>query len=967
MTTALIEPPFPLFTDSKGEELNNGKVYIGTAGADAESNPITVYWDSALSIPAAQPLLTLNGYIVRGTSPSKVWVGSDYSIKVKDKNDIVVSSSLAGNLFTNVINASQIVFDPTGPGATATTVESRLRVEGVYLTDFDMKGDGSDESAKFALAIAAVEGTGKILYGEAGKDYNMGLTVTRLATGNFQFDGRNCTLTDHRWELDDTCTDTQFRNFTTFKASDADFTGGSINFDYHGFVYLRGQNTVIDNVRFTRYVDAGITKGRNCLWPYTGCVNLRISNCYFGPGAGCLGVANGRDIVIDNCVFDKATTDDCIALKALAGGDTDGVVISNCVMRDVFGALSLGSNIEENGFIRNVTLTNCVCENTAVIVDFRGGYESTGALNSGGYINSVTVSNCSQIVTDPTLDYWRAVIKMNVGYDTVIDGVSVSDCVASVRNGSTNSRGYIDVTATSQQGHIGIIRNVSIKDCEFYDITKIPESVVTGGEDIDYGIFFEKVDTEGTTIFQNWEIRDCKFSDADRRGISADTGIIYDNVIIERNKFFNCGEGDRICLAQGLQGMKYIDNEVQMKSINYAVATSTNALGERVQTGGEIFSFPLGDFPTGTALTKTLNIPCRNGYSIIDARVSSASTIALDGTDYNTYKLKKCRGERNMGDSIGTGGLLGAMSREITDIRVPSGVSIAGLDQKYFVLDSHIGTVAFWFADAFQGPSDAEPTEPAHGADFSVKIPIMSVLPTDEQQNRPDPDDVDDYLSIALKISRLVGAYSSGGKKMFFTDLDSNVVTITDMFNGTRTWCDVTTDGGGLEALKTVVYDNETGDFTVGLVVTGGSSGGSGTIDSLTDSGTTGNLVLSSFNGTIFTNNETITDTSTGSASVNRTGYFGSRDTGTSSLLKTIGDKTATQNSFTTETEELKAYVFRSIFERLGMHVYETNNSNNDESIIFNDERLMLERTITGTGSGTAELDVVVEVEVIRF
>jgi hypothetical protein len=63
-------------------------------------------------------------------------------------------------------------------------------------------------------------------------------------------------------------------------------------------------------------------------------------------------------------------------------------------------------------------------------------------------------------------------------------------------------------------------------------------------------------------------------------------------------------------------------------------------------------------------------------------------------------------------------------------------------------------------------------------------------------------------------------------------------------------------------------YDTETGAFTEGLTVTGGTSGATGVITELVDYGTTGTLRLSGVTGT-FEDNETITDTSTGSAIVN--------------------------------------------------------------------------------------------------
>ena len=70
--------------------------------------------------------------------------------------------------------------------------------------------------------------------------------------------------------------------------------------------------------------------------------------------------------------------------------------------------------------------------------------------------------------------------------------------------------------------------------------------------------------------------------------------------------------------------------------------------------------------------------------------------------------------------------------------------------------------------------------------------------------------------------------------------------------------------------LNTLPYDGQSGNFTVGLTVTGGTSGATGVITADVDGGATGTLTLSNITG-LFVDNETITDTSTGSAAVNRT------------------------------------------------------------------------------------------------
>jgi len=66
-------------------------------------------------------------------------------------------------------------------------------------------------------------------------------------------------------------------------------------------------------------------------------------------------------------------------------------------------------------------------------------------------------------------------------------------------------------------------------------------------------------------------------------------------------------------------------------------------------------------------------------------------------------------------------------------------------------------------------------------------------------------------------------------------------------------------------------YTGQSGNFTEGLVITGGTSGATARIVSDVDSGTTGTLILSNIRGT-FQSGETIADTSTGSATTNGTG-----------------------------------------------------------------------------------------------
>lgn len=86
--------PTPLFLDGRGALLDGGFVYLGVAGSDPETpaNRINIFWDKALTIPAAQPLRTLGGVIVNGSNPGMIYFAeTDFSIRINDANGLAVS------------------------------------------------------------------------------------------------------------------------------------------------------------------------------------------------------------------------------------------------------------------------------------------------------------------------------------------------------------------------------------------------------------------------------------------------------------------------------------------------------------------------------------------------------------------------------------------------------------------------------------------------------------------------------------------------------------------------------------------------------------------------------------------------------------------------------------------------------------------------------------------------------------
>lgn len=125
-------PPFPIFNDVDGKPLESGYLYYGTVNLNPETHPITVYWDSTGTQPAAQPIRTMGGFPVRNGKPATVFVGSDYAITVKDRHGKLVYSS-------SVSNQIQTGFTQAGTGAVLRTSQNKMR-DIVNVKDFIPEG-----------------------------------------------------------------------------------------------------------------------------------------------------------------------------------------------------------------------------------------------------------------------------------------------------------------------------------------------------------------------------------------------------------------------------------------------------------------------------------------------------------------------------------------------------------------------------------------------------------------------------------------------------------------------------------------------------------------------------------------------------------------------------------------------------------------------------------------------------------
>jgi hypothetical protein len=188
-----VTSPFTVFYDRAGQPLDAGYIYIGTAGINPEVSPISVYWDTSLTIPAAQPIRTLNGYASRNGSAANIFISQDtYSIVVKDKNGTLVYSNL--NAFTTF---NSVRYLQTNADLTA-LIPSSLADGSIYeVAGRAAAGDGGGGSWRYVAASVATANVGTVLAPDSGSGRflrivdNTGVLVTWFGIDTTAIDAAN--------------------------------------------------------------------------------------------------------------------------------------------------------------------------------------------------------------------------------------------------------------------------------------------------------------------------------------------------------------------------------------------------------------------------------------------------------------------------------------------------------------------------------------------------------------------------------------------------------------------------------------------------------------------------------------------------------------------------------------------------------------------------------------------------------
>lgn len=160
----VITSPFTVFFDRSGQPLDNGYVYIGTAGINPEVSPIAVYWDDTVPVTAAQPIRTLAGYPSRDGSPGTI-IGTQasYSIVVRDRTGALVYSDL--NATTGAGTTPETVADIAALRLlTATTVSTQV----ILLSNY-VAGDGGGIFRYDSTDTTTADNGGTVIVDAAGK------------------------------------------------------------------------------------------------------------------------------------------------------------------------------------------------------------------------------------------------------------------------------------------------------------------------------------------------------------------------------------------------------------------------------------------------------------------------------------------------------------------------------------------------------------------------------------------------------------------------------------------------------------------------------------------------------------------------------------------------------------------------------------------------------------------------------
>ena len=168
MTALSVQPPFPILTDIDGQPLDDGFIWIGVANNDPIANPITVYWDAALTVTATQPIRTRGGYPMNAGVVGRLYVNSDYSIQVQNRTgSVIYSAPVQTERFGNLVSVVPLIDDiaslrtqiwPSGRPAVVQLTKNYVLGDGGGFFYWDAASTATDDGGTIIKETATVTG-----------------------------------------------------------------------------------------------------------------------------------------------------------------------------------------------------------------------------------------------------------------------------------------------------------------------------------------------------------------------------------------------------------------------------------------------------------------------------------------------------------------------------------------------------------------------------------------------------------------------------------------------------------------------------------------------------------------------------------------------------------------------------------------------------------------------------------------
>ena len=344
-----IVTPFEQFFDAVGTPLDNGSVYIGTPNLNPETNPVQVYWDDARTIPAAQPIKTSGGYMVRNGTPARVFADvENYSMTAKDKKGRIVwtvgdatsistlsgsggaalvgaDDGAGGSIYTTIqgfltkikssIGSSLVGFIQSGTGAVARTAQDKMR-ESVSVFDFMTSAEISDVQSGTATidvtvaiqaAVNSLSNSGGNLYFPRGR-YKITAQINILNKSNIRLFGVGFSGSYNS------------TNFCTTLQGTGPFTG---------LQFTNGVGCAVESLQL---------KGFGAALHFNFCLGFRVLNCNLRENQhGATFYGNGVGIVRANMIRDNTSsglrflmsTGDTVVTENDIGGNPLGLYVKS--------------------------------------------------------------------------------------------------------------------------------------------------------------------------------------------------------------------------------------------------------------------------------------------------------------------------------------------------------------------------------------------------------------------------------------------------------------------------------------------------------------------------------------------------------------------------------------------------------------------------------------------------------------